>query len=317
MIRYLLVSVILFGSVSGNSQDKKTQPVLSAGKFVKIFDQSIGEKDSWYINDHTFIKGPDGKWHMFGITGRDAPHKWDESYFAHAVADKINGPWIKKPYALSVRQDLHETVLWAPHIIKEGDTYYMFYCGGDPDHRRYQINLATSKDLYEWTRYPGNPLFTDGYDGRDPFLFRDEFNSRWILYYTATSKPEGGHRIVAAKTSKDLVDWSKDRYVVFKDTARGTWGGNTESPFVIQRGDWFYLFMGPGANYKTTKVYKSRDLFNWDMSDEAAELTSHAAEIVFDNGKWYISSCGLGQGGLYLAPMYWHDEVEEQLKANK
>jgi beta-fructofuranosidase len=316
-MKHAIVFVFLLAVIIGRSQvdNKEKQALITIGKYSKIFDQSIGEKETWYINDHCFIKGPEGKWHVFGIIGMDAPNKWDEGLFNHAVADDLNGKWEKKPNALDRRADLNETVLWAPHIIKQGDTYYMYYCGGDPDHRRYQINLATSRDLYEWTRYNGNPLFVDGFDGRDPYLFRDEFNSRWILYYTATSKPEGGQHIVAAKTSTDLVHWAKDRYVVFRDTAKGTWGGNTESPQIIQRGDWYYLFIGPGANYRTTKVYRSNDLFNWDLSDEVATLDSHAAELVIDNdGKWYISSCGLQQGGLYLAPFYWHDYVEEKLK---
>ena len=50
------------------------------------------------------------------------------------------------------------------------------------------------------------------------------------------------------------------------------------------------------------------------MEDEVAELETHAAEIFQSNGKWYISHCGLNQGGLYLAPFYWHDDVEEKLK---
>lgn len=251
---------------------------------------------------------------MIGITGREAPHNWDESNLAHAVADKITGPWTKKSYALSVRHDLNETVLWAPHIIKHGDIYYMYYCGGDPDHKRYQINLATSKDLYEWSRYPENPLFTDGFDGRDPFIYHDEINKRWIMYYTATLKPEGGNHIVAARISFDLVNWSKDRYVVYIDSGKGTWGGNTESPVVIQRGDWFYLFIGPGANYVTTKVFRSKDLFSWAATDEIGILESHAAEIIKDtDGKWYISHCGLKRGGLYLSPFYWHDEIQKKL----
>lgn len=317
-MRYSTFLVFLLVSVIAKSQveNKDKHPLVTIGKYVRIFDYSVGEKEAWYINDHCFIKGPEGKWHMFGIIGKEAPSPWDQSNFGHAVADSLNGKWEKKPYALSRRDDLDEKVLWAPHVIKQGDTYFMYYCAGDPDHRRYQINLATSKDLYEWARYNGNPLFTDGFDGRDPFLFRDELNNRWILYYTATSKPEGGHHIVAAKISTDLVHWSKDRYVVFKDSAKSTWGGNTESPQVIQRGDWYYLFIGPGASYRTTKVYRSNDLFNWDMSDEVATLDSHAAELVIDNdGKWYISSCGISQGGLFLAPFYWHDYVEEKLKA--
>ncbi|MBN9380369.1 MAG: family 43 glycosylhydrolase [Chitinophagaceae bacterium] len=305
------VALILFLQAlpyDGNCQPAKKKDLITTGKFVKIYDPSVGEKDSWYINDHAFMKGPDGKWHMIGITGMDSAKPWDESNFAHAVADSLTGKWTKKPFVLSVSKEVDETVLWAPHIIKHEDTYYMYYCGGHQDHRRYQINLATSKDLEKWSRYPGNPLFVDGYDGRDPFVFYDEFNKRWVIYYTATSKPERGAHIVAARISYDLVNWSKDRYVVFRDTTeKGTWGGNTESPQVIHRGDYYYLFIGPGASYKTTKVYRSRDMFNWDMDDEVATLDTHAAEIIQDKDKWYISSCGLLKGGLYLAPLYWND----------
>lgn len=287
---------------------------MSIGAFKLIFDQSPAKSDQWYINDHCFIQDPEGSWHFIGITGKEDPKNWDESLLAHAVADSLNGKWIKKNYAMAARKDLNETVLWAPHIVKHNDTYYMYYCGGDPDHRRYQINLATSKDLYEWSRYTGNPLFVDGFDGRDPFIYHDQINNRWIMYYTATSKPEGGYHIVAARISYDLVNWSADRYVVFKDSGKGTWGGNTESPVVIKRGDWYYLFIGPGASYVTTKVFKSRDLFYWEQEDEVATLETHAAEIITDNkGKWYISHCGLKRGGLYLAPFFWHDEVQEKL----
>lgn len=317
-MKHTLFLLLVLLSAVAFSQDGKQTPPMSIGKYIKIFDQSVGEKEAtWYVNDHCIIKGPDNKWHMIGIIGQDAPKVWDESHLTHAVADKLYGPWEKKPYAMSRRLDLNETVLWAPYIVKQEDTYYMYYCGGDPDHRRYQINLAISKDLYEWTRFSENPLFTDGYDGRDPFIFRDEFNKRWILYYTATSKPEGGEHIVAARISTDLVHWTKDRYVVFRDTAKGTWGGNTESPFVVQRGDWYYLFIGPGASYKTTKVYRSHDLFNFDFfKDEVATLDSHAAELVVDEkGQWHITSCGLDQKGLYMAPFYWQDYVEEKLKS--
>lgn len=310
----LLLSPIL--TFTGFSQGKADTSIVSMGKIERIFDQSIGEEDAWYINDHCFIKGPDNKWHMIGITGREAPKPWAENHLAHAVADQLTGKWEKKPYALSARLDLNETVLWAPHIIKKDDTYYMYYCGGDHDHKRYQINLATSKDLYQWSRYTGNPLFTDGYDGRDPYIYHDEINNRWIMYYTATTKPEGGNHIVAARISYDLVNWTKDRYVVYTDAGKGTWGGNTESPVVIQRGDWYYLFIGPGASYVTTKVFRSRDLFSWVESDEVDVLETHAAEIIeAEDGKWYISHCGLKRGGLYLAPFFWNDEVQKKLNS--
>lgn len=312
LLNILSVIILLVSSTTGFGQDKENKGTMSIGKFERIFDQSVGEDDVWYINDHCFIKGPEGKWHMIGITGRDKPKQWAENYLAHAVADSLTGKWEKKPYAMAARNDLNETVLWAPHIIKKGDTYYMYYCGGHPDHGKYQINLATSKDLYEWTRNPGNPLFMEGFDGRDPFIFRDEINNRWIIYYTATSNPEGGNHLVGARTSTDLIHWSDQRIVVFADPEKGTWGGNTESPVVIKRGDWYYLFIGPGASYVTTRVYRSKDLFSWVQSDQVTTLETHAAEIFKDeHGKWYISHCGLERGGLYLAPFFWNDGIKE------
>ena len=49
------------------------------------------------------------------------------------------------------------------------------------------INLATSTDLWTWTRHPDGPLFHDGYDARDPFVIR--IGEQWVMYYTATSDP--------------------------------------------------------------------------------------------------------------------------------
>lgn len=205
MSNYFHILFLLLFGASLNGQNKEEKPVISIGKFERILDQSTGEDDVWYMNDHCFIKGPEGKWHMIGITGRDKPKKGDGNYLAHAVADSLTSKLIKKTYSMTARNDLDEMVLWAPHIIKQSDTYYKYYCAGDLDHRRYQLNLAPSKDLYEWSRYTGNPLFVDGFDGRDPFIYSDEINNRWIIYYTATKKPDGGNHIVAARISYDLV----------------------------------------------------------------------------------------------------------------
>jgi hypothetical protein len=134
---------------------------------------------------------------------------------------------------------------------------------------------------------------------------------KWVMYYTATSKPEGGNHVVYAVTSKDLLHWS-DKKLVYTDPGVGTWGGNTESPQVIRRGKYYYLFIGPGAGYTQTKVYRSTDPFNWVYDANVPVLKTHAAEIVRDlDGQWYISHCGWDQGGVYLAPLIWNDGVKD------
>src|SRR6185369_12599456 len=103
-------------------------------------------------------------------------------------------------------------------------------CGGGKTGDHFRIQLATSRDLFHWERHPANPMLEDGYDARDPMVLR--VADHWVLYYTATSTPTGGHHVVVALTSDDLVHWS-NRRVVFTHAKTGTYGGPTESPFVV------------------------------------------------------------------------------------
>lgn len=61
-----------------------------------------------------------------------------------------------------------------PSVIKVGDTYHMYYTGfktGDAV-ARFNIGHATSKDGFNWTRDPGNPIIRNHDDV-----------SKWGLYY--------------------------------------------------------------------------------------------------------------------------------------
>jgi arabinan endo-1,5-alpha-L-arabinosidase len=272
--------------------------VAAVSPFERVYDPSAGETSEWYINDHTFIRGADGVWHLFGITHAEPAAPLDERMFAHATAPALKGPWRKQPPALTAVDG--ESVLWAPHVIAHGGGYFMFYCaGGAPE--RYQIRLATSPDLWTWTRRAA--LFEDGYDARDPFVIR--VGEDWVMYYTATSYPEGGNHLVAYRTSSDLLRWS-DRRVAFVDPSAGTFGGPTESPFVVDEGAGYYLFIGPRRGYVGTDVFFSEDPFRFDLGGHVGHIASHAAEVVEDvDGQRYASSAGWGQGGVWLAPIRW------------
>jgi len=280
---------------------------VTAGEFHKIYDPSVGEMEDWYINDHCFVLGPDRRWHMFCITHAAPLNPLDEKNFAHATSGRLSAsPWHKEPFAMTAEWDpWRESHLWAPHVIRHNGLYYMYYCAGDPDHTRYKIHLATSKDLKTWTRHPKNPMVVDGFDARDPMVLK--VGREWVMYYTANEKPEGGRHLVAYRKSKNLIDWG-ERGVAFTDPESGTFGGPTESPFVVHRGKYWYLFIGPRGGYDGTDVFRSEDPFRWDLSQQAGHFPAHAAEVVRDtDGKWYLSRAGWGKGGLYLAPLDWND----------
>jgi arabinan endo-1,5-alpha-L-arabinosidase len=307
LFRAVLSCVCLLVAVCSAKGEEVQKTLVSAGEFKKIYDTG----PSWYINDHCFVRGRDGLWHMFGITGREPADPINEIHFAHATAETLlQFPWEKQAYALTAARTApwNEVHLWAPHVIHHQGMYYMFYCAGDTDHRKYKIHMAVSPDMKTWTRSPMNPVVVDGYDARDPFVFR--VNDRWVMVYTATSEPEGGNHIVACVISDDLMTWG-NRCVVFTDPSQGTHGGPTESPFVVNRGDLYYLFIGPRGSYDGTDVFVSRDPFHWDITHKAGHIPAHAAEIIQDvDGRWYVSRCGWERGGLYLALLSWHDGRE-------
>ena len=156
-------------------------------------------------------------------------------------------------------------------------------------------------------------MVVDGYHARDPFVMR--VKDKWVMYYCATSEPENGHHVIAYVTSDNLLTWT-NRGIVFTDPSVGSSGGPTESPFVVQRGDNYYLFIGPrwgknGEGYDVTDVFVSTDPFHWDITSKVGRLPCHAAEVVQDtDGKWYVSRCGWGRGGVYLAPLIWKDGLK-------
>lgn len=288
------------------------QEILITGEYNRIYDPSVGETENWYINDHCFIRGDDATWHLFGITDEEPAGSLGscEDVFAHATAiELIQSQWIKEPFALSVDQSWVEKHLWAPHVIFHDNLYYMYYCAGDDDYTKYKIHLATSANLYDWQRHPDNPMIVDGFHARDPYVLR--VDDQWVMYYTATTTPQGGNHVVCCQTSDDLIHWS-GRRIVFTSSSSGTWGGPTESPTVIRRGEYYYLFIGPYNNYSSTCVYRSKDPFYWAEHQKVGLINSHAAEVIRDvDSKWYVSHCGWGQGGVYLAELKWLDDLDD------
>ncbi|MDK2970640.1 MAG: hypothetical protein PWP23_395 [Candidatus Sumerlaeota bacterium] len=292
-----------------------TRDLIEIGEYTRIYDQGVGEAESWYINDHCIVRSHTGQWHMFGITRQEPLSPMEEIVLAHATAAKLTQvPWDKQPFALRADPDnWGEVHLWAPCVVHHDGLYYMYVCVGGSDSRAYKTHLLTSTDLHNWTRHPENPVVVDGFDARDPHVVRLA-DGRWIMYYTATLRPDGGNHVVAAVVSDDLVHW-RDKQVVYMDEEEGTFGGCTESPFVVQRGPFHYLFICNNdrrGGYEATDVYRSENPFEFTSEGRVATLKGHAMEVIRDtDGRWYATHCGWGRGGLYLAPLTWNDGLDD------
>jgi arabinan endo-1,5-alpha-L-arabinosidase len=303
-----IVTIPDAGPALGSQVGDDPAPPLSIGEFETIYDPAEGEPEPWCLNDHCFARGPDGRWHLFGITHvKPFDHAVDPgTRLAHATSRTLLGAWRKEPFALTADPDRHdEHLLWAPHIVERDGAFHLFVCVGAREGYAYAIHRYESDDLWTWRRTTHGPVVVDGLEARDPMVLRD--GDRWICYYTATQRPDGGHFVVAAVTSDDLITWSA-RTEVFIHPREGTFGGPTESPFVVRRGDRFYLFV---TDDDTVHVYASHDPLHWSASDHVLAYTGHACEVIRDEtGDWFISHVGWEQDGLWIAPLTWHDGLD-------
>ncbi|ADI13019.1 Glycosyl hydrolase family 32 domain-containing protein [Streptomyces bingchenggensis BCW-1] len=294
----------LMGAGRAEASDVPPHRWIGSGPFTYVHDPSTlaGPR---YLNDHTLVQVQD-RWHLFSIVGASAPRGESpdsaaEIAFTHASAPTPYGPWTAHVDALTVDLSYFgEEHLWAPHVVEAGGRYWMFYAAGGEAGAA--INLATSTDLFTWTREPSGPLFR-GLAARDPMVVR--IGGEWVMYYTELSKP-GGRHVVAHRRSDDLLHWSEPG-IVFTDASTDTTVSVTESPFVVERDDWYYLFIGPRGGYEGTDVLASRDPFHFDLDGYAGHVPGHAVEVVADGGNWYVSAAGWFRQGLYMAPLHWRD----------
>ena len=235
-----------------------------------LFDEdfpSIDDEDD-DIADHAWIRDDYGVYHLFFHSENRGGNNAIEHYVSadlhrlrHVGAALRTNPdgW-----------DSH--LLWAPHVVKSGSLYFMFYTGvdgpaGDPSSAQ-RIGLAVSTDLMTWRRYPANRCPGTAGDGcvyacaecwttggrepapfdrqcRDPFVAWDPAGKRWVMF--ATARSTNGSGVVTVACSADLVEWVGEGFIDATrrlETGIGaqTTGGQAENPHVVTRDGTHYLF---------------------------------------------------------------------------
>ncbi len=259
----------------------------------------------WKPNDHTFIKGPDNRWHCFGITKpdnytTDEIHEGEGLCF-HAIAPNgefkdvlISESWLDQPKFSTSGSG------WAPYGLRTGDVYSLV--SSNKGH-------AQSKDLFNWI--DKGDLLIKG-KGRDPNVIY--FNKTY--YYIRCNDTT-----IDMVTSKDFINWT-DPITIFNAPNPG-W--HLESPSLLRHNGTFYLFWclwdssgkapklpslyddhdADSFDYRTY-VYTSDDPTNFHNKKPIAELKAHAPEIIKDeNGDFYISSADYPQRGINVARLIW------------
>ena len=216
---------------------------------LPVIDRKVGEfsRESEYLKDYYMFREGD-TFHLFYNVGKAGEtQQWfeagNEKAFGHATSKDLK-TWEHHPRVLqAVPTSWEGMVVSAPSIIKHDGTYYMFYTGFDDRVPGKQtVGLATSKDLFNWERHPGNPVYEapewaerrpDGWiDCRDSHVVK--YGDEFLLFTMVTTKE--GRGAIALASSRNLVDWEDlgPAVTTFKEP---------ESPRVFEHAGAFYMFI--------------------------------------------------------------------------
>ncbi len=342
---HAVVVFLLLSGCGGNAKEVKLRPVIDGEWWVIGPEPNLaplglqpapGNGQPNQPNDHCIFQTDDGAWHLWACVrqtkvGRILCH-WQAKSLTESPW-KFTGEIIRADKAAGEsRVDWKgQEFIQSPFVIKDKGTYYMFYGGYDTgldpngnkldaglDYNRAekQICLMTSPDGRTWTRHKNRNGFSRVFVG--PGAVRDQcivrLGDTWYAYYSGHHNCDRDTAGIYVRTSNNLIDWSAWKIAQYDPNCRtGDRKWQSESPVVVYKPGYYYLFRTQGPDKSGTWVFRSKDQMNFGL--ETSELVTVldgviAPEIITDDtGQEYISK--ISEAGLYgirLARLKWAED---------
>ena len=194
-------------------------PVFTAGQ--------PGEWDSYSVGMGYVFK-EDGIYYLYYIGTSEHPMYGMRQIGLATSSDGIN--WTKYPNPI-LQANYTEYFMGVHTVIKNDGIYYMYYDSAPANNYEFVINLATSVDGVNWTRYPDNPIISpdqywEGNSSRYPSVIVEN-NSFKMVY------GNGAQNAVGMAFSSDGINWDKDQgnpFFTLSDVHNG-WTSKISYPF--------------------------------------------------------------------------------------
>ncbi len=195
-------------------------------------------------------------------------------------------------------------LLQAPHmVVKENGLYYMIFNGQ-------RAHMMTSPNGRDWTQVPtaaGDYKFFKM--GRDVMVFDNrEVDGLWYAMYTRDKYRPNDFKVKYRTAESLLGPWSDPADYLLETF---TSGREVESPFMVKRDDWYYLFVN-GAVFAQTSL--TNRFAAPKLTDPGVYKKGGVApEIIRVDGKDYIAGYGTGARiGVRIRPLYWSSSDSQE-----
>lgn len=222
-----ILSVVLMMPSRVRAQQLPCEPAGWFPEHISLKDHTVFQFQGFYYLASIYITS-DHVEDRFAYARSPDLCEWDN--IGPILKDRAAGTW-------------DDYRIWAPFVLQENGTFYMFYTGVTEDFTQ-SIMLATTTDPDDpltWRRegmifqpdHPGTQWDGAGYwsDARDPMVLTAD--DRYYLYYTARDVAGG---IVGLATAPEPAGPWRD------------WGATLtlpdampESPTIVPHNEWYYL----------------------------------------------------------------------------
>jgi hypothetical protein len=165
-----------------------------------------------------------------------------------------------------------------PSVIKDGDTFKMWYFGCNADYSVCSIGYATSPDGITWTKYAGNPVLEQTPGAWDesginwPRVIKN--GATYQMWYVANSQ-------IGLATSSDGIDWTK--YAGNPVLSEGWDGGPVGPGTFLLEGETYKLWVRSGAGESYGIGYlESEDGIGWTQPVSNPVVRPGEAGVIID-----------------------------------
>jgi arabinan endo-1,5-alpha-L-arabinosidase len=281
----------------GNSFHSTEAPVDAGGGSCAASDDGLPQRP--YINpvldedfpDPAVILAPDGYYYAYATqTLRD--ERWINIQVARSP-DLLN--WEDLGDALPEKPDwaLETQDFWAPSVICDGSTYFMYY-SATPDvchhhERGHALAVATSASPAGPFTDMGMPMLLGaGFEYIDPMAFDDPVTGKHLLYWGSGYQPIKVQELTADRMS--LAPDSAPVDLIWPNGRGGGFPRLVEASWVICRDGFYYLFYsgdnccGPDADYGVM-IARSDSATGPFETLEQAKGVPHSL-ILFKSDRW-------------------------------
>jgi hypothetical protein len=268
--------------------------------------------------DHAFFQASDGKWRLWSQIRDTARGRVFLEWIGGETFESRRSFWTPngicfcadKTAGESCFTGVHNDIIQAPHVLRDGDGYYLVYGGGpvDAEDTTRQICMAVSRDGVHFQRVAnaqGQSRIAVG-PGHCADNCLLKHRGTYYLFSGCSYFPNNGVESgVVVRTSPMLKNggrWS-DYTVVQSGGICGDYTHASQSVSVIHHEGMFYLFKMGWSDQFLTAVYASDNPFDFGVGDEKliSVLPVSAAEVIREGEHLYITTLQKNLDGISVS----------------